>query len=104
MAVSPRYCAKQKSPDQQHSDWRPPKSDDQGDDGRPDYPKRSGDPLRRAEWMTVYRYGHLRSAPVVVDAGYARSGNRLHSLQPCVNSTRQSRRLLDGLFPLQRLT
>ena len=25
--------------------------------------------MRRAEWMTVLRYGHLRSAPVVVDAG-----------------------------------
>ena len=27
----------------------------------------AGDPVRRAEWMTVSRYGHLRSAPVVVD-------------------------------------
>ena len=26
------------------------------------------DPVRRAEWMAVLRYGHLRSAPVVVDA------------------------------------
>ena len=38
--------------------------------------------------MVVYRYGHLRSAPVVMDAGYAGSGNRLHSLQRSVNSTR----------------
>ena len=29
----------------------------------------AGDPERRAEWATVLRYGHLRSAPVVVDAG-----------------------------------
>ena len=29
----------------------------------------AGDPERRAEWMKVSRYGHLRSAPVVVDAG-----------------------------------
>ena len=28
----------------------------------------AGDPVRRAEWTTVLRYGHLRSAPVVVDA------------------------------------
>ena len=42
----------------------------------------AGDPVRRAEWMTVLRYGHLRSALVVVDACYARSGNRLHSVQP----------------------
>ena len=26
----------------------------------------AGDPVRRAEWMMVLRYGHLRSAPVVV--------------------------------------
>ena len=45
--------------------------------------------MRRAEWMTVLRYGHLRSAPVVVDAWYTqRSENRLHSVQPCVVSTR----------------
>ena len=48
----------------------------------------TGDPERQAEWTTVLRYGHLRSAPVVVDAGYAGSGNRLRSVQPCVNSTR----------------
>ena len=35
--------------------------------------------------MEVLRYGHLRSAPVVVDVGYARSGNRLHSVQPCLS-------------------
>ena len=29
----------------------------------------AGDPVRRAEWTTVFRYGHLRSAPVVVDVG-----------------------------------
>ena len=33
----------------------------------------AGDPERRAEWMTVSRYGHLRSAPVVALV-YARSG------------------------------
>ena len=27
----------------------------------------ASDPERRAEWMTVLRYGHLRSAPVVVN-------------------------------------
>ena len=27
----------------------------------------AGDPERRAEWTTVSRYGHLQSAPVVVD-------------------------------------
>ena len=29
----------------------------------------AGDPEKRAEWTTVSRYGHLRSAPVVVDVG-----------------------------------
>ena len=28
----------------------------------------AGHPVQRAEWMTVLRYSHLRSAPVVVDA------------------------------------
>ena len=48
----------------------------------------AGDPERRAEWMTVLRCDHLRSAPVVVDVVYARSGNRLHSVQRSVNSMR----------------
>ena len=48
----------------------------------------AGDPETRAEWMMVLRHGRLWSAPVAVDAGYARSGNRLHSLQRSVNSTR----------------
>ena len=44
----------------------------------------AGDPERRAEWMTVSRYGHLRSAPVPGGRCFhARSENRLHSLQPC---------------------
>ena len=37
--------------------------------------------------MTVLRYGHLRSAPVVVDVGVCTERD-LHSLQPSVNSTR----------------
>ena len=31
-------------------------------------PRGAGDPARGAQWMTVLRYGHLQSAPVVVDA------------------------------------
>ena len=52
--------------------------------------------------MKVLRYGHLRSAPVVVDAGYARSENRLLSLQPCGSPRARHGRLLDGLLPLQQ--
>ena len=54
--------------------------------------------------MKVLCYGHFRSAPVVVDAGYARSENRLHSLQPCRSPRALAGRLLDGIFPLQQLT
>ena len=60
----------------------------------------AGDPVRRAEWMTVFRYGHLRSAPVVVNAVYAGSGNRLHSLQ----RSHALWRFPDGLPPLCRCT
>ena len=61
----------------------------------------AGDPETRAEWTTVLRYGHLRSAPVVVDAGYARSGNHLHSLQPCRSPRTLPGCLLDGFLPLR---
>ena len=61
----------------------------------------AGDPVRRAEWMTVLRHGHLWSAPVVVEV-YARSGNRPHSVQPLLDSARPTWRLLDGFLPLQR--
>ena len=61
----------------------------------------AGDPETRAEWTTVLRYGHLRSAPVVVDAGYARSGKRLHSLQPCRSPRTLPGCLLDGFLPLR---
>ena len=37
MAVSPRNCAEQKV--QTGSGWRPPRSGDQGDDGRPWLPE-----------------------------------------------------------------
>ena len=41
---SPRGTAPTESPDRQRSGWRPPKSGDQEDDGRPGYPKRSRRP------------------------------------------------------------
>ena len=104
VAVSPRYCAEQKVQTGSAAAGGHRRVATREATGDLTTRRGAGDPVRRAEWMTVYRYGHFRSAPVVVDAGYARSGNRLHSLQPCVNSTRQPRRLHDGLFPLQRLT
>ena len=53
--------------------------------------------------MKVLRYGHLRSAPVVVDAAYTHGvGNRLHSVQRCRTPRPLPGRLLDGFEPLQR--
>ena len=62
----------------------------------------AGDPETRAEWMKVLRYGHLRSAPVVVDAG-VRTEWEPPTLRAAMSvSTRPSGRLLDGFLPLQR--
>ena len=56
----------------------------------------AGDPARRAEWMTVSRYGHLRSAPVVVDA-CVRTEWEPPTLRAALSvSTRPPRRLLDA--------
>ena len=68
MAVSPSLCAPQQRPVRQRKDWRSPKSGDQETTGDLATRRGAGDPVRRSEWMTVSRYGHLRSAPVVVDA------------------------------------
>ena len=88
------------SPDRQRSGWRPPKSGDQEDDGRPGYPRRgAGDPERRAEWTTVLRDGHLRSAPVVVGGDL-----RTEWEPPTLRASFHAGRLLDGFLPLQRRT
>ena len=56
----------------------------------------AGDPARRAEWMTVSRYGHLQSALVVVDA-CVRTEWEPPTLRAALwVSTRPSRRLLDA--------
>ena len=56
----------------------------------------AGDPVRRAEWTTVLRYGHLRSALVVVDA-CVRTEWEPPTLRAALSiSTRPSRRLLDA--------
>ena len=59
----------------------------------------AGDPETRAEWMKVSRCGHLRPAPVVVDACV-----RTEWEPPTLRSRALAGRLLDGIFPLQRLT
>ena len=68
VAVFPSLCAAQESPVRQRSglavtkEWRP------GRRRATWLPEE--DPETSAEWMTVLRYGHLRSAPVVVDVGF----------------------------------
>ena len=64
--------------------------------------KGAGDPVRRPEWMTVSRYGHLRSAPVVVDVGLRTEWEPPTLRAALWVSTRQSWRLLDDLLLLQR--
>ena len=88
VAVFPRYCAEQKVQTGSAAAGGHRRVATRKTTGDLATRRGAGDPERRAEWTTVSRYGHLRSAPVVVDAGYARSGNRLHSLQRSVNSTR----------------
>ena len=88
VAVFPRYCAEQKVQTGSAAAGGHRGVATRKTTGDLATRRGAGDPVRRAEWMTVYRHGHLRSAPVVVNAGYAGSGNRPHSLQRSVNSTR----------------
>ena len=63
-------------------------------------------PVRQRSGLAVIEEWTLRPPPVCPDRDgrclYAKSGNRLRSLQPRGLSTRQSWRLLDGLLPLRR--
>ena len=68
MAVFPSLCAPQQDQSGSAADWRSPKSGDQEDDGRLPSDKLNR-PRDRAEWTTVFRFGHLQSAPVVVGGG-----------------------------------
>ena len=81
VAVSPRYCAEQKVQTGSAAAGGHRRVATRETTGDLATRRGAGDPETRAEWMKVLRYDHLRSAPVVVGAGYARSGNRLHSLQ-----------------------
>ena len=99
----PEVLRPARSPVRQRSGWWSPKSDDQEDGGRLGYPKRSRRPRERerAEWTMVSRYGHFRSAPVVVDVGLRTEWEPPTLRAALCVSTRRSWRLLDGLFPLQ---
>ena len=85
------------SPVRQRSGLAATEECDQEDDGRS--PSDKGNrPRDRAEWTMVLRYGRLHRSWWTLF--YTRSGNRLHSAHPCVNSTRPTWRVLDDLFPL----
>ena len=61
----------------------------------------AGDPERRVRWITVLRYGHLRSAPVVVGVGYTHGvGTACTPCSPCLSPRALLGRLLEGLLPL----
>ena len=62
----------------------------------------AGDPERRAEWMTVLRYGHLRSAPVVVGVGYTQGVGTAYTPCSAVVLHAPKQGASDGFVPLQR--
>ena len=99
VAVSPRYCAPQKVQTGSAAAGGHRRVATRKTTGDLTTRRGAGDPERRAEWTTVSRCGHLQSALVVVDTCYARSGNRLRSVQPCGSPTWP---LLDRSLPLQQ--
>ena len=69
VAVSPRHCAAQKVQTGSAAAGGHRRVATRETTGDMTTRRGAGDPKRRAEWTTVSRYGHLRSAPVVVDVG-----------------------------------
>ena len=69
VAVSPRYCAEQKVQTGSAAAGGHRRVATRETTGDLATRRGAGDPETRAEWMKVLRYGHLRSAPVVVDVG-----------------------------------
>ena len=67
VAVSPRYCAEQKVQTGSAAAGGHRRVATRETTGDLATRRGAGDPETRAEWMKVLRYGHLRSAPVVVD-------------------------------------
>ena len=69
VAVSPRYCAVQKVQTGSAAAGGHRRVATRETTGDLATRSGAGDPETRAEWMKVLRYGHLRSAPVVVGVG-----------------------------------
>ena len=106
----PEVLRRTKSPDRQRSGWRSPKSDDQEDDGRPGYPKRSRRPRDElsgprchatatsgGRWVTHgVGTAHAPCSPVVLHTPEMGA----YSMAPCLSSderdlqTRTCRRVL----------
>ena len=102
VAVFPRYCAEQKVQTGSAAAGGHRGVATKKTTGALTTRRGAGDPVRRAEFMTVSRYGHLRSAPVVVDVGLRTEWEPPTLRAALWVSTRQSWRLHDGLLPLQR--
>ena len=101
VAVSPRYCAEQKVQTGSAAAGGHRRVATRETAGDLTTRRGAGDPETRAEWMKVLRYGHLRSAPVVVDATYTHGVGTAHT--PCsVVGLHALRRLLHGFLPLLR--
>ena len=91
MAVFPRYCAENKVQTGSAAAGGHRRVATRKTTGDLATRRGAGDPETRAEWMTVLRYGHLRSAPVVVDVG-VRTGWEPPTLLAALSiSTRPSR-------------
>ena len=69
VAVSPRYCAEQEVQTRSAAAGGHRGVATRETTGDLAARRGAGDPETRAEWMKVLRYGHLWSAPVVVDVG-----------------------------------
>ena len=99
VAVSPRYCAEQKVQTGSAAAGGHRRVATRETTGDLATRRGAGDPVTRAEWMKVLRYGHLRSAPVVVDVGLRTEWN--HPTPRILVGLHALRRLLDGLPPLR---
>ena len=81
VAVSPRYCAENKVQTGSAAAGGHRRVATRETTGDLATRRGAGDPVRRAEWMTVSRYGHLQSAPVVVGVGYTQGVGTAYT--PC---------------------
>ena len=100
VAVSPRYCAEQEVQTGSAAAGGHRRVATRETTGDLATRRGAGDPETRAEWMKVLRYGHLRSAPVVVGATYTHGVGTAYG--PCSPvALHELRLLLDDFLPLR---